>query len=116
LTDYTTQTTPPTIKFALVKGDTLLQTLRVKKTGFDFTGTTVRSQIKRSRNNTNAIATLTPALTFPSLGIMTVTLRIEYPDTNWQPATYYADVELTFPDGVRKTVAFLEIEAVQDAS
>jgi hypothetical protein len=100
----------------LVRGDTLLQTLAVTQTGFDFTGTTARCQVKRTKNASMPIATINPILAFPELGKMTVTLRLNYPDTNWQPITYYADVELTFLGNIRKTVAFLEIQAVQDVS
>lgn len=114
--DYTAQTTPPTLRFILVKGDTLLQTLVVTKAGFDFTGTTARCQIKQTKNATAPISTVVPILNFPTLGKLTVTLRVDYPDTGWRPITYFADIELTFPGGVRKTVAFLEIQAVQDVS
>jgi len=114
--DYTEQTRAPTLKFEHVRGDTLMHTLTVKKTGFDFTATTARCQIKRTKTATTAIATPTLLLSFPAPGSMSVTLRVEFADTVWTPATYYGDIEITMPGGNRKTVAFLQIEVTQDVT
>jgi hypothetical protein len=114
--DYTEQTRAPTLKFEHVRGDTLLHTLTVKKAGFDFTGTTARCQIKRTKNATTAIATPALILFFPAVGSMSVTIRVEFVDTVWAPGVYYGDVEITMPGNNRKTVAFLQVEVTQDVT
>jgi hypothetical protein len=114
--DRTKETTPPTFKLSLVRGDTLFHTFSVSRTGYDFTGTTARCQIRQAKNAKTAIATTTPTLVISELGKLLVNVRVDYADTLWRPATYYADVELTLPGNVRKTVSFLEIQVLQDVT
>lgn len=114
--DYLAQTTPPTLKLSVVQGDTFSQTITVRKSNFDFTGTTARCHIKRSKSASTALAEVAPLLTVPALGILTATLQVDYSDLTWRSGTYYADLELTFPGNTRKTVAFLEIEVIEDVT
>jgi hypothetical protein len=114
--DRTKETTPPTYKLSLVRGDTLFHTFSVSRDGYDFAGTTARCQIKQAKNAQTAFATVTPTLIVSELGKLLVTVRVEYADTLWRPGTYHADVELTLPGNVRKTVSFLEIQVLQDVT
>lgn len=115
--DRTSQTTPPTYKLSLVRGDTLLHTFSVSRTGFDFTSTTARCQFKKARNSSAVLFESVPLVTFPELGKMLISIRVDHPHTLWQAgSTCYADVELTLPGNLRKTVNFLDIEVLQDVT
>lgn len=114
--DRIAQTTPPTIRLALIRGDSFSHTLKVSKAGYDFTGTTARSHLKLKPKDPNPILITIPLLTFPAVGELLASLQYDYAQTNWPVGLVYADLELTFPGNIRKTVAFFEIQVKQDVT
>lgn len=113
--DRTKETTPPTVRLTLVRGDSFSHTIRIKKASYDFTGTTARAYIKDKRRIT-LLLSVVPELVFPAVGEMLATLKINYAQTTWEPGLVFGDLELTFLGGIRKTVAFLEIQVIADVT
>lgn len=114
--DRIAQTTPPTIRLALIRGDSFSYTLRVSKAGYDFSGTTARSHLKLKPKDSIPLLVTTPLITFPAVGKLLATLQYDYTQTDWPVKLIYADLELTFPGNIRKTVAFFEIQIKQDVT
>lgn len=114
--DYTQQTSPTTLVFTQVRGDSLVQTVNVSANDFDFTGTTARCHFKRDRSSRHPLFIPTVLVSLPSMGRLICTIQATSSQTNLIPNTYYADLELTIPPGRIKTVAFLNMELIQDVS
>jgi hypothetical protein len=114
--DYTQQTKPPTYKVALVRGDTFEHILSVKKTDFDFTGSTVRSHFKQSVNATSILATPTTTISFPALGECLITVSLPFAANTFKPGVYYCDIEITMPGQRRKTLCFIEVQVIADVT
>jgi hypothetical protein len=114
--DRTAQTEPVLYKIKHVRGDTFTRIISVGWTGYNFAGTTARSQFKKKRESSTALVNTTPILDTSTLGKASAIITVPKEQTNWAIGIIYADLELTFTDGQRITPAILEIEVINDVS
>jgi hypothetical protein len=116
LVDRTAQTEPVIYKVKHVRGDTFTKIITVGWTGFNFAGTTARSQFKRKRESSTALITTNPVLDTSTIGKASAIITVPKEQTNWAIGMIYTDLELTFNNGQRVTPALLEIEVINDVS
>jgi len=96
----------PTQDFEAIRGDTFgPHTFTITIEGEDLSATTVKIQWKKDYD-ANAVLTLTPSTSSPSLGVLTFDYEATSIETaNIDPSTYLYDVEITFNAKVKTVLA-----------
>lgn len=106
------------VDISTFKGDTLGPiTVTFTQTGYDWTGTTVKMQARKKKNQDPAVIDITPTPSYPSLGDVEVTIEVAAASMDTIAAgTYFYDMELTRPDSRVRTYLWGKIEIVQDVT